>query len=102
MAAALACVGGARAAGDFPGVVQIPNTSTAIRLYGIARLDIIKDVDDGTGGGTASNIPAIAPDGSAQSKRKGAFAMTARASRIGVDARSQTPVGPLQILIEGD
>jgi len=95
-AAALGCVGAVQAADGTLG------TGITIRPYGLARLDIVKDIDDGTGGGSASNIPAIAPDGSVQANRKGAYTMTARASRIGVDAQGQTPAGPLQILIEGD
>src|SRR5690348_1664304 len=102
MGAALGCAGVQAADEAFPGSIPVPGTSTAIRVYGLARMDIVKDIDDGTGGGSASNIPAIAPDGSPQSNRKGALTMTARASQIGIDARTQTSSGVLKFLIEGD
>ena len=106
VAGALACSTGALAADDglpgFPGSVLVPGTSTGFKIYGSARLDIVKDIDQGTGGGSASNIPAIAPDGSAQANRKGAYDMTARASMLGVDFRNQTPMGLLKIVVEGD
>ena len=102
MGAALGCAGVQAADEAFPGSIPVPGTSTAIRVYGLARMDIVKDIDDGTGGGSASNIPAIAPDGSPQSSRKGALTMTARASQIGIDARTQTSSGVLKFLLEGD
>ena len=107
VAGALACSAGALAAEEglpgFPGSVLVPGTSSGFRVYGSARLDIIKDIDDGTGSGTTSNPSTIAPDGSAQSNRKGAYDMTARASLLGVDFRTQTPVGrPLKVVIEAD
>ena len=106
VAGALACSTGALAADEglpgFPGSVLVPGTSTGFKIYGSARLDIVKDIDQGTGGGSASNIPAIAPDGSAQSNRKGAYDMTARGTMLGVDFRNQTSAGLLKVLIEGD
>jgi hypothetical protein len=107
VAGALACSTGALAADDgvpgFPGSMPVPGTSTGVKIYGSARLDIIKDIDQGTGGGTASNIPGIAPDGSAQANRKGAYDMTARGTQLGVDIRTQTKsAGLLKVVIEGD
>ena len=106
VAGALACSTGALAADDgipgFPGSVPVPGTSTGFKVYGSARLDIIKDIDQGTGGGSASNIPGIAPDGSAQANRKGAYDMTARGSMLGVDFRNRTAMGLLKVVVEGD
>jgi hypothetical protein len=89
--------------GDLPGSYRVPGTDVSIRVYGFAELNYVHDF-----GGDNSDIdystfaPYIPLDGSAERNRTNRDYLTARTSRIGIDAGTPTKYGVLGVKLEGD
>lgn len=101
-AMALAATAPALAEVTEPGYMTVPGANTAIKWYGFARLDMVKDIDQGLGAAAAANYSGIGLDGSPQDRRKGNFTITAKFSRLGIRARTSTAAGVLDVVAEGD
>lgn len=90
-------------AGDVPGSFRVPGTEVSLRLYGFAELNWVHEFR-----GDASDVdystfaPYVPLDGSAEAERKHRDYLTARTSRLGLEAATPTRFGPLQAKIEGD
>ncbi len=87
---------------DLPGLaIRIPGTDSQLRVYGFAKLSGWTDLNarNQTDAPTAQTIPL---NNSAADQQGGDFGMTARFSRIGMDSRTLTGWGTLEIRIEGD
>jgi DcaP outer membrane protein len=80
------------------GFIPIPGTSSMIKPYGTAKLDVIHDFNP-AGEATAfitSTIP-VGPITNAQNT-----AISARQSKIGLEFRRSTPLGDLRVVYEND
>ncbi len=80
------------------GFITIPGTSSMIKPYGTAKLDVIHDFNP-AGEATAfitSTIP-VGPITNAQNT-----AISARQSKIGLEFRRPTPLGDLRVVYEND
>lgn len=90
-------------AGDIPGSFRIPGSDVSIRLYGWAELNYVHDFK-----GDSSDIdystfaPYIPLKGTAEYARKNRDYLTARTSRLGVEAGTPTRYGVLSVKLEGD
>ena len=87
---------------DLPGLaIRIPGTDSQLRVYGFAKLSAWTDLNgrNQTDAPTAQTIPL---NNSAADMQGGDFGMTARFSRIGMDSRTLTGWGTLEVRIEGD
>jgi hypothetical protein len=87
---------------DLPGLaIRIPGTDSQMRVYGFAKLSGWTDLNarNQTDAPTAQTIPL---NNSPADQQGGDFGMTARFSRIGMDSRTLTGWGTLEIRIEGD
>jgi hypothetical protein len=87
---------------DLPGLaIRIPGTDSQMRVYGFAKLSGWTDLNarNQTDAPTAQTIPL---NNSPADQQGGDFGMTARFSRIGMDSRTLTSWGTLEIRIEGD
>ena len=87
---------------DLPGLaIRIPGTDSQLRVYGFAKLSAWTDLNgrNQTDAPTAQTIPL---NNSAADMQGGDFGMTARFSRIGMDSRTLTSWGTLEVRIEGD
>ena len=90
-------------AGDIPGSFRVPGTEISLRLYGFAELNWIHTfTGDSSDIDYASFAPYIPLDGSDQAKRKNRDYLTARTSRLGLEAGTPTKFGVLQVKLEGD
>jgi hypothetical protein len=90
-------------AGDIPGSFRIPGTEISLRLYGFAELNWVHEFKgDSSDIDYASFAPYIPLDGSAQANRKNRDYLTARTTRLGVEAGTPTRFGVLGVKIEGD
>ncbi len=90
-------------AGDVPGSFRVPGTEVSLRLYGWAEMNYIHEFK---GDNSNSDIPAFAAyapvRGSDAAKRDNRDLLTARTSRIGVEAATPTRYGALGLKLEGD
>ncbi len=87
---------------DLPGLaIRIPGTDSQLRVYGFAKLSAWTDLNgrNQTDAPTAQTIPL---NNSRADMQGGDFGMTARFSRIGMDSRTLTGWGTLEVRIEGD
>ena len=90
-------------AGDIPGSFRIPGTEISLRLYGFAELNWVHDFKgDSSDIDYASFAPYIPLKGSAQYARKNRDYLTARTTRLGLEAGTPTRFGVLSAKIEGD
>ncbi|BDG10463.1 DcaP family trimeric outer membrane transporter [Anaeromyxobacter paludicola] len=90
-------------AGDIPNSFRIPGTETSLHLYGFAELNYVHEFrGDNADIDYSTFAPYLPLYGSAESERKGRDYLTARTSRVGIDASTPTKFGPLVIKIEGD
>jgi hypothetical protein len=90
-------------AGDIPGSFRVPGTDTSVRVYGVAELNMIKEFKGDNAVNDYSTFTPYAPiRGSAGAKRSGESYLTARTSRIGVEAATPTQYGQLMAKVEGD
>ncbi|WP_242342669.1 DcaP family trimeric outer membrane transporter [Anaeromyxobacter terrae] len=90
-------------AGDVPGSFRVPGTELSLRLYGFAELNWVhafgpdnSDID------YATFAPYLPLDGTAGGRRTNRDYLTARTSRLGIDAATPTRYGVLGVKIEGD
>lgn len=110
VAVALASVSGAHAAeavvgGDEAGTFKIPGSNTSLGIYGYVHVDVIKDLNAGTkdwaydGGsiGITSDPSTVNAD-----SRKGKLNVTAQTSRFGIKSSTQTEIGKIRTVLEGD
>jgi hypothetical protein len=90
-------------AGDIPGSFRVPGSETSVRLYGVAEMNMVKEWK-GDGGMTdySTFMPYMPLKGSANAARSGEAYLTARTSRIGVEASTPTQYGQLMAKVEGD
>ncbi len=89
--------------GDIPNSFRLPNSETSLRVYGFAELNMVHEFKgDNTDMDYASFLPYAPINGSAQANRKGRNYIHARTSRIGIEASTPSPYGPLGIKLEGD
>jgi len=90
-------------AGDIPGSFRIPGSDVSIRLYGWAELNYIHDLKgDNSDVDYSTFAPYIPLKGTADYRRKNRDYLTARTSRLGVEAGTPTKYGVLGVKIEGD
>jgi len=90
-------------AGDIPGSFRIPGTEISLRLYGFAELNWVHDFKgDSSDIDYASFAPYIPLKGSSDYARKNRDYLTARTSRLGVEAGTPTKYGVLGVKLEGD
>jgi hypothetical protein len=90
-------------AGDIPGSFRIPGTEISMRLYGFAELNWVHEFKgDSSDIDYASFAPYIPLNDSAQGKRKNRDYLTARTTRLGLEAGTPTRFGVLGVKIEGD
>jgi hypothetical protein len=89
--------------GDVPGSFRVPGTDVSMRIYGFAELNWVHDLGgDNSDVDYASFPPYIPLDGSADAKRTNRDYLTARTSRLGVEAATPTSFGVLGVKLEGD
>jgi len=95
-------------AGDIPGSFRVPGTEVSIRLYGFAELNWVHDFKGDSSdidyASFAPYIPLKNPIGgdTADYKRKNRDYLTARTTRLGVEAGTPTKFGVLSVKVEGD
>ncbi|RZI43180.1 hypothetical protein EGT07_10060 [Herbaspirillum sp. HC18] len=89
--------------GDIPNSFRLPNSETSVRIYGVAELNYVHEFKgDNSDIDYASFLPYVPLKGSPEANRKGRDYMHARTSRIGLEAATPSPYGPLAVKIEGD
>jgi len=89
--------------GDIPGSFRIPGSEVSIRPYGYAELNWIHAFkNDNTENDYSTFAPYLPLDGSDAAKRGGRDYLTARESRLGLEAGMPTRFGVLSMKIEGD
>ncbi|CAH2030040.1 DcaP family trimeric outer membrane transporter [Trichlorobacter ammonificans] len=94
-------------AGTLPGSILIPGTATSLRPYVSVRIDATYDTA-GRNNDTRNNDWATAVFAqplrinSANRQRDDQFYGTARASRLGLDSSTPTPLGTLETKVEAD
>ena len=89
--------------GDIPGSFRVPGSDTSVRLYGVAELNMVKEWNgDGGMNDYATFMPYMPLRGSANAQRSGEAYLTARTSRIGIEASTPTQYGQLMAKVEGD
>ncbi|WP_332774551.1 DcaP family trimeric outer membrane transporter [Polaromonas sp.] len=87
--------------GDIPGSFRLPGSDTSLRLYGFAELNGVHEFKGDNSGNDYSTFAPYAPiNGS--TTRTGQTYLHARTSRIGIEASTPTPYGPLAVKVEGD
>lgn len=89
--------------GDIPGSFRLPNSETSLRIYGFAELNMIHEFKGDNSSNDYSTFLPYAPlNNTAGGNRTGVSYLTARTSRLGIEASTPTKYGPLGIKIEGD
>lgn len=89
--------------GDIGNSFRLPGTETSLHLYGFAELNYVHEFRaDNADIDYSTFAPYLPLYGSDASNRKGRDYLTARTSRIGLDAATPTKFGPLLVKIEGD
>ena len=87
--------------GDIPGSFRLPGSETSLRLYGVAELNAVHEFKGDNSANDYSTFVPYAPiNGS--TNRTGQTYLHARTSRIGIEASTPTPHGPLAVKVEGD
>jgi hypothetical protein len=82
--------------GDFPGSFKLPGTDTSVKIGGYVKGDAIYDMQAGSGD---IFIPALIP---VTGTGDGQTRMHARQSRLNIDVRTPTDMGPLRVFVETD
>jgi hypothetical protein len=89
--------------GDLPGSFRVPGTEVSLRLYGFAELNWVHDFKgDNSDIDYSTFAPYMPLDGTPEGRRDNRDYLTARTSRIGLEAATPTRYGVLGIKIEGD
>jgi hypothetical protein len=90
-------------AGDIPNSFRLPGSETSVRVYGFAELNMVHEFKGDNSDNDYSTFLPYAPlRGSAEAERTGRNYLTARTSRLGVEASTPTQYGPLGVKVEGD
>jgi len=90
-------------AGDISGSFRVPGSDTSIKVYGFAELAGWRDNKSVPGFGDFSSAVSGQPlEGTPGGERKGNTKLTARTSRLGVEASAPTQYGPLSAKVEFD
>ncbi len=89
--------------GDIPGSFRLPGSETSVRIYGFAELNAVHEFKGDNGSCDYSTCLFYAPlSNSDLDARKNATYLHARTSRIGFEAATPSPYGPIAVKIEGD
>lgn len=90
--------------GDIGNSFRLPGSETSLRIYGFAELTAVKEFKGDNSNNDYSTYAPYAPiNGSmGNANRTGVSYLTARTSRLGVEASTPTAYGPLGVKIEGD
>ena len=89
--------------GDIPGSFRLPGSETSVRIYGFAELNAVHEFKGDNGSCDYSTCFFYAPlSGSDLAARKNGTYLHARTSRIGFEAATPSPYGPISVKIEGD
>lgn len=89
--------------GDIPGSFRLPNSETSLRVYGFAELNMVHEFKgDNTDMDYATFVPYAPIKGTPQANRTGRNYLHARTSRLGIEASTPSPYGPIGIKVEGD
>jgi hypothetical protein len=90
-------------AGDIPGSFRIPGSDVSIRIYGFAELTWVHDFKgDNSDIDYSTFAPYMPLKGTPEYARKQRDYLTARTSRLGVEAGTPTRYGVLGVKLEGD
>lgn len=90
-------------AGDIPGSFRVPGSDVSIRIYGWAELNYVHDFKgDNSDIDYSTFAPYMPLKGTAEYARKNRDYLTARTSRLGVEAGTPTKWGVLGVKLEGD
>jgi hypothetical protein len=85
---------------ELPGFVQIPGTDASMKLGGYAKMSIVQSFDPV--GSTDRFAPGTIPVPAAQDDLDDQANLTTRQSRLNLDMRRYSTLGPLRAFIEGD
>ncbi len=89
--------------GDIPGSFRLPKSDTSMRVYGFAELTMTHEFKgDNSDNDYSTFLPYVPLKGSAGANRTGRNVIHARTSRIGIEASTPSPYGPIGVKIEGD
>jgi len=89
--------------GDNPGSFRIPGTEVSLRLYGYVEVDWIHEFKGDNSDIDMPAFPGYAPlDGTPAAERDNRDFLTARMSRLGLEASTPTRYGALYAKLEGD
>ena len=90
--------------GDIGNSFRLPGSETSLRIYGFTELTAVKEFKGDNSDNDYSTYAPYAPinDSIGKAGRTGVSYLTARTSRLGVEASTPTAFGPLAIKIEGD
>ncbi|MEM9245451.1 MAG: DcaP family trimeric outer membrane transporter, partial [Cyanobacteria bacterium P01_F01_bin.153] len=86
--------------GDFPGSISIPGTGTSIRISGFVQINTIYDFDN-LGAEELLRNRMIPLDGSEEDGEE-QLRFHARNTRLNVDVRRDTRLGPFRAFVEAD
>ena len=86
--------------GDIGNSFRLPGSETSLRIYGFTELNAVYESKGDNSNNDYSTFAPYAPING--SGRTGVGYLTARTSRLGVEASTPTAYGPLGIKLEGD
>lgn len=87
--------------GDIGNSHRLPGSETSLRVYGFAELNAVYESKGDNSNNDYSTFAPYAPINGSTS-RTGVGYLTARTSRLGVEASTPTAYGPLGVKLEGD
>lgn len=89
--------------GDIPNSFRLPNSETSLRVYGFAELNLVHEMKGDNSDQDYSTFMPYAPINDTRAgNRTGRTYLTGRTSRLGVEASTPSPYGPIGVKIEGD
>ena len=89
--------------GDIPGSFRVPGTELSLKIYGFAELNYVHEFKgDNSDNDYSTFAPYVPLKGTFEYDRKNRDYLTARTSRLGVEAGTPTKFGVLSVKIEGD
>jgi outer membrane murein-binding lipoprotein Lpp len=89
--------------GDVPGSFRVPGTELSIRLYGFAELNYVHAFGPDNSDIDYATFPPYLPlNDTPEGERKNRDYLTARTSRLGLEAATPTRYGVLGVKLEGD
>jgi hypothetical protein len=87
--------------GDIPGSFRLPGSETSLRLYGFVELNAVHEFKGDNSNNDFATFAPYAPVNGSTTRNNQTF-LHARTSRVGIDASTPTPYGPLAVKVEGD